>query len=252
LVEWGCGFKYCNLPDCPWHEPRAGCIMRQGRPQKLLVGSGCEDFAGPIVNEERDDMRWAPDKRKATEKPEEKETIISMNNTVTESKTTKGNKSKESEDKNMVEEASAQTRTETQVKTGERKRTKKQHGSESKSDEFRIEMDLVKSISSLEFVSERGINSTDQGPYVLANQFGKQMMKQIDRRNKVIVEKERLRKKKAKEVKEAREAKEKKETTLVLEGTKVWEATCQTHEAYQFLRKKYQDKYNGVLPSPQY
>ena len=60
-------------------------------------------------------MRWAPDNRKATEKPEEKETIISKNNTVTESKTTKGNKSKESEDKNMVEEASAQTRTETQV-----------------------------------------------------------------------------------------------------------------------------------------
>ena len=33
-----------------------------------------------------------------------------------------------------------------------------------------IEMDLVRAVASLEFVSERGLNSTDQGPYVLANQ----------------------------------------------------------------------------------
>ena len=23
--------RYCDLPDCPWHEPRPNCNMRRGR-----------------------------------------------------------------------------------------------------------------------------------------------------------------------------------------------------------------------------
>ena len=43
----------------------------------------------------------------------------------------------------------------------------------------KIEMDLVRAVASLEFVSERGLNSTDQGPYVLANQVFSSFFYQI-------------------------------------------------------------------------
>ena len=90
-------------------------LLSPGRPQKLLVGSGCEEFAGPIVSEEGEERSRAQDQRKGRENTEDKETVRSKNNTVTESEPSKGNKSKESKDKDMAGDASGQMRTESKV-----------------------------------------------------------------------------------------------------------------------------------------
>ena len=89
-----------------------------------------------------------------------------------------------------------------------------------------IQMDPMRALASLEFISARGLDTAEQGPTILANQFGKKMMKQIKKRNDFILETERNR----------RRMRENALAMAMAESAKLWNDTCAAHEAYQFLR----------------
>ena len=88
-------------------------------------------------------------------------------------------------------------------------------------------MDPMRALASLDFISARGLDTPDQGPHILADQFGKKMMKILKKRNDFIQDMNRNR------------GKMRREDALSLamaESTKLWSDTCSAHEAYQFLR----------------
>jgi len=104
--------------------------------------------------------------------------------------------------------------------------------------EKKIPMDPMRALASLEFVSARGLETSDTGPKILANHFGMKMMKLEKKKTELMSEMEKKRKSKQ------------PLDNIKGEFFKIWNDNCQAHEAYQFFRKKNADKYAGFIPAP--